>query len=68
MVEYTKVNVKLSDSQIKKLKDAVKNDTGTTLRISFKMFDGNDLPHELSLTTRQKTKYEMLLIIICQLI
>ena len=25
MVEYTKVNVKLSDSQIKKLKDAVKD-------------------------------------------
>ena len=56
MVEYTKVNVKLSDSQIKKLKDAVKNNTGTTLRISFKMFNGNNLPHELLLTTRQKTK------------
>ena len=26
------------------------------MRISFKMFNGNDLPHELSLTTRQKTK------------
>ena len=56
MVEYTKVNVKLSDSQIKKLKDAVKDNTGTTLRINLKMFDGNDLPHELLLTTRQKTK------------
>ena len=56
MVEYTKVNVKLSDSQIKKLKDAVKNNTGTTLRINFKMFDGNDLLHEFLLTTRQKTK------------
>ena len=56
MVEYTKVNVKLSDSQIKKLKDAVKNNTGTTLRISLKMFDGNNLPHELLLTIRQKTK------------
>ena len=56
MVEYTKVNVKLSDSQIKKLKDAVKDNTETTLRISSKMFDGNDLPHELLLTTRQKTK------------
>ena len=56
MVEYTKVNVKLSDSQIKKLKDAVKDNTGTTLRINFKMFDGNDLPHQLFLTTRQKTK------------
>ena len=34
MVEYTKVNVKLPDSQIKKLKDAVNDNTGTTLRIS----------------------------------
>ena len=29
MVEYTKVNVKLSDSQVKKLKDTVKDNTGT---------------------------------------
>ena len=56
MVEYSKVNVKLSDSQIKKLKDAVKDNTGTTLRINLKMFNGNDSPHELLLTTRQKTK------------
>ena len=56
MVEYTKVNVKSSNTQIKRLKDAVKNNTGTTLRISLKMFNGNDLPHELLLTTRQKTK------------
>ena len=38
MVEYNKVNSKLSDTQLKKLKCAVKNKTGTTLRISFKMF------------------------------
>ena len=56
MVEYSKVNVKLSDTQLKKLKTAVKNKTGTTLRISLKMFHGNDLPHELLLTTRQKAK------------
>ena len=56
MVEYSKVNVKLSDNQLKKLKTAVKNKTGTTLRISLKMFNGNDLPHELLLTTRQKAK------------
>ena len=56
MVEYTKVNVKLSDAQLKKLKTAVKNKTGTTLRMSLKLLDGNDLPHELLLTTRQKTK------------
>ena len=41
------LNVKLSNSQLKKLKDAVNNNTGTTLRISFKMFNGNNLPHEL---------------------
>ena len=56
MVEYSKVNVKLTDTQLKKLKTVVKIKTGTTLRISFKMFNGNDLPHELLLTTRQKTK------------
>ena len=56
MVEYSKVNVKLSDTQLKKLKTAVKNKTGTTLRISLKMFNENNLPHELLLTTRQTTK------------
>ena len=56
MVEYSKVNVKLSDAQLKKLKTAVKNKTGTTLRMSLKMFNGNDIPHELLLATRQKTK------------
>ena len=52
MVEYNKVNVKSSDTQLKKLKNAVKMKTGTTLRISLKMFNGNNLPHELLLTTR----------------
>ena len=56
MVEYSKVNVKLSDTQLKKLKTAFKNKTGTTVRISLKMLNGNDLPYELFLTTRQKTK------------
>ena len=50
------VNLKLTDTQLKKLKTAVKDKTGTTLRISLKMFDGNDLPYELLLTARQKTK------------
>ena len=56
MVKYNKVNVKLSDRQLKKLKTAVKKKTGTTVRMSLKMLDGNDLPHELLLTTRQKAK------------
>ena len=56
MVEYSKVNVKLSDAQLKKLKTAVKDKTGTTLRMSLKMFAEDVLSHELLLTTRQKTK------------
>ena len=44
MVEYTKVNVKLCNTQLKKLKDAVSNNTGTTLRINLKMFNGDNLP------------------------
>ena len=56
MVEYNKVNVKLTDTQFKKLKTGVKNKTGTTLRMNSKILDGNDLPHELLLTTTQKTK------------
>ena len=50
------MNVKLSDTQIKKLKTAVKNKAGIALRISLKMFNGDDLSHELLLTTRQKIK------------
>ena len=53
MVEYSEVNVKVTDTQ---LKNAVKDNTGTTLRMSLKVFDGNDLLHELLLTTQQKTK------------
>ena len=56
MVQYSKVNVQLSDTQLKNLKKADKDKTGTSLRISLKMFHGNELPHELLLTTRQKTK------------
>ena len=54
MVEYSKVNAKLIDTQLRKLKTAVKINAGTTLRISLKIFDENDLLHELLLTTRQK--------------
>ena len=55
MVEYSNVNVKLIDSQLEKPKTAVKNKTGTTLRMNLKMLDGNCWPHELLLTSRQKT-------------
>ena len=57
MVEYNAVNAKLSISQLNKLKSAVKNKQGTTLRINAKLFNGNNLPHGLLLTTRQITKF-----------
>ena len=39
MVEYCKVNVKLTDTQLKKVKATVKNKAGTTLRTGLKMLD-----------------------------
>ena len=54
MVEYSKVNVKLTDTQLKKLETTVKNKTGTTLRTSLKMLDGNDLPSDNK--TKSKAK------------
>ena len=56
MVEYKTINVKLSDSQLNKLKSAVKNKQRTTLRMNARMLNGNSLPHELLLRTRQATK------------
>ena len=56
MTEYTKINTKLSDSQLKSIKKAVKNDNGVTLRLGYKNIADEDAPHELFLTTRQVTK------------
>ena len=56
MVEYTKVNVKLTNLQLSKLKKAVKNNDSTTLRIGIKNLNKDELPHELLLTTRRSTK------------
>ena len=56
MVEYNTVNAKLSNSQLNKLKSAVKNRQGTTLRMNTRMFNSENLSHELLLTTRQTTK------------
>ena len=49
MVEYSKINCKLTNVQLNKLKKAVKSNEGATLRLG-------KLPHELLLTTRQNTK------------
>ena len=56
MVEYTRVNVKLTNLQLSKLKKAVKSNEGATLQIGIKNFNKEHLSHELLLTTRQSTK------------
>ena len=55
MIEYNKVNVKLSDSQLNKLETA-KHYTGVALRMNIKVLNGKNLPHKLLLTTRKRTK------------
>ena len=56
MVEYNKIDAKLSNLQLNKLKNAIKINEETTLRISNKNFNKQDLPHELFLTQKQVTK------------
>ena len=57
MTQYNRVNVKLSPSQLNKLKSAMKNETDVVIRLSPDMIgDSNDktnFPHELLLTNRQ---------------
>ena len=56
MVEYTKINCKLTNVQLNKLKKSFKSNEGATLRLGIKNFNKDKLPHELLLTTRQNTK------------
>ena len=57
MTQYNSLNVKLSNSQLNKLKSDIKNETDVVLRISSNMVsnsNGNtNFPHELLLTNRQ---------------
>ena len=56
MVEYSKVNCKLTNLQLNKLKKGVKSNEGATLRLGIRNFNKDEDPHELLLTTRQNTK------------
>ena len=56
MINYQEARVKLTNTQLNKLKSAAKNRTGATLRLSKKKFGDEELPHELFLTTGQTTK------------
>ena len=56
MVEYSKINCKLTNVQLNKLKKSVKSNEGAPLRLGIKNFNKDELPHELLLTTRHNTK------------
>ena len=57
MTQYNRLNVRLSNSQLNKLKSAIKNETEVVIKLSPNMIgDSNDetnFPHELLLTDRQ---------------
>ena len=55
MVDYSKINCKLTNVQLNKLEKSVKCNEGATLRLGIKNLK-DELPHELLLTTRQNTK------------
>ena len=60
MTQYNTLNVKLSNSQLNKLKSGIKNDTEVTLKISSNVVgdsnDENNFPHQLLLTNTQVSK------------
>ena len=55
MIQYNSLNVKLSNSQLNKLKSAIKNETEVVLRLSSNIIGDNEtnFPHKLLLTERQ---------------
>ena len=56
MVQYNKIELHLTYNQLKRIKDAVRNNNGTTIRLSNKNFNKDQLLHELYLTERQLNK------------
>ena len=57
MTQYNSLDVKLSNSQLKKLKSAIKNGTDVILRLSSNMIRNSDdktnFPHKLLLSNRK---------------
>ena len=56
MAEYSKVNIKLTDRQLKRLETAVEEKARATLRMSLKMFDGNASWNVTDNKTKNKAK------------
>ena len=54
MVELSNISVRLSDSQLNKLKPTFENQTFAILRMNINIFHGSNLAHELLLTRSQK--------------
>ena len=57
MTQYNSLNIKLSNSQLKKLKSAIKNEKVVVLRLSSNRIgeDETNFPHKLLLANRQVT-------------
>ena len=55
MTQYNSLNIKLSNSQLNKLKSAIKNETELVLRLSSNMIGNNEtnFPYRLLLANRQ---------------
>ena len=55
MTQYNSLNVKLSNSQLRKLKSAIKNESEVVLRLTSNMIvnNENNFPHDILLADRQ---------------
>ena len=56
IANYQEATVKLTNTQLNRLKSAAVNKTGTILRLNKKNFEDEESPHEFFQTTRQTTK------------
>ena len=56
MANYQEARVKLTNTQLNKLKSAAKNEIETILKINKKNSQDEELPHKLFLPTRQASK------------
>ena len=70
MTQHNSLNIKLSNSQLNKLKSAIKNETEVVLRLSSNMVGDNEnnFSHKLLSTNRQVANLRKPLQIIYQLI
>ena len=56
MANYQEERVKITNTQLNKLKSAARNNIRTILRLNNKNFEDEEVLHELFLTTKQTAK------------